>query len=126
MCNCWKSKNHFSGSFKNEQLSTHLKSKSTNTLKLVNITTEGGDDTSNIFDEEHFLIFDDFVIIDCGLLAGVVDEDCDEEGDYDAYHLWLDSGFLFDLVLRRNDWLGMGLGFGKFDLLQLELFHFYY
>ena len=70
------------------------------------------------------MIFYNFVIVDRGLLAGVVYKYGDQQRDYDANHLCLHGGLLFAVVQENNGRLDIDVSFGKFDLLQLELFHF--
>ena len=59
-------------------------------------------------------------------MAGVVYKYGDQQRDYYADHLCLHCGLLFAGVHENDRWLDIDLSFGKFDLLQLELFHFYY
>ncbi len=40
----------------------------------MNIATEGRNDPSYVFDQEHFLVFYDLIVVYCCLLTGVVNE----------------------------------------------------
>jgi hypothetical protein len=89
----------------------------------MHIATEGWNDSSYVFDQEHFLVFYNLIVVYCCLLTGVVYENGNHERDDNPNHLGLSSRFTGRLK-HRDIGLGLRMRLGKFDLLQLELFHF--
>jgi hypothetical protein len=98
--------NNFPGSY-----ISHL-----HTLELSGISTESGEDASDVFDKEHLLVFDNLLIVDCSLLTGIVNEYCNQKGYYDSQNLGMSVRFGFSRLKRDRSLDATGRHFRKFDL----------